>query len=183
MTHSCSTVFHIYLYAYIAIQLYYAATTRWRSTRWYNVAILNAAQGLFQLHSMYLAFNQEVILPRPRSFYLSILIPMMRIICPNQGGNNSKWGPGIPRCHVYFPRTNTYKSSQLLLNLLYSIISTSNCGMAKAIIMCVHIQQERGNGCTTKVCIIDRKQHVEVREKDCQQLPVVVFWLPPPAVM
>jgi hypothetical protein len=39
------------------------------------------------------------------------------------------------------------------------------------------------NGCTTKVCIIDRKQHVEEREEDCQQLPVVVFWLPPPAVM
>jgi hypothetical protein len=31
--------------------------------------------------------------------------------------------------------------------------------------------------------LLIEKQHVEGREKDCQQLPVVVFWLPPPAVM
>jgi hypothetical protein len=40
------------------------------------------------------------------------------------------------------------------------------CGMAKAIIMCMHIQQETGeNGCTTKVCVINRKQHVSEREE------------------
>jgi hypothetical protein len=33
-------------------------------------------------------------------------------------------------------------------------------------------------------CVLSiEKQHVEGREKDCQQLLVVVFWLPPPAVM
>jgi hypothetical protein len=33
-------------------------------------------------------------------------------------------------------------------------------------------------------CVLSiEKQHVERRKKDCQQLPVVVFWLPPPAVM
>jgi hypothetical protein len=71
----------------------------------------------------------------------------------------------------------------MALDRFFSFTAFDICGMAKAIIMSMHIQQERGNGCTTKVCIIDRKQHVEERGGDCQQLPVVVFWLPPPEVM
>jgi hypothetical protein len=51
-----------------------------------------------------------------------------------------------------------YEDSSLLLFIL--------CGMAKAIIMCMHIQQEMGgNGCTTKTCIINRKQHVKARKE------------------
>jgi hypothetical protein len=58
------------------------------------------------------------------------------------------------------------------------------CRIAKAIMVCMHMIGTGGNGCTTMVCIINRKAACrKEREKDYQQLPVVVFWLPPPAVM
>jgi hypothetical protein len=58
------------------------------------------------------------------------------------------------------------------------------CGMAKAIIMSMHIQQEQGKRLHNKGVYYQSKAACRSeREKDCQQLPVVVFWLPPPAVM